>query len=815
MLLFRYGKEVLMKAIKFIRSGRILSVILSAVLCVTLLAQNAPGRAEKSVRTVNNIVLFAQFSSDNDYNFMNAERTELVVNGCTQAAGANSLYSYIDAISYGQMQTACYFPQMDGGVIKPYVLSQPLESYTRGSLALEVVRNTDIPEDIPLDGDRDGYIDNFILIIDGEAKSQQDTLWQHMSSVAYANVSINGKKAGSYNMHCSGNLFGSVANPLNLPVLCHEFLHSLGYPDLYRGTGYDDGIPVGPMWDIMAGTLSSALVAPLAYMRASRSGWLETADITGEGTYTLSPALSGSGNRVYLLKTSASDKEFFAVEFRKQGETMRGLDGVCSSGLIVYRVNTTVDGNRDSDIDEIYIFRPENGESTGHANYGGEGRENAIGSLDMSDGIGDGALTYSNGMNSGIRIENIRIEGDSLTFDVRFAEPSRQSIWYSVPNDAGLDTLDIAVSESGIVYLAGAKNSGGSSNSASLYRLSENSCEHISTFPVSGGIYEAQLAVAGETPYLMYRDTDYRAVLCSFDTASGKWQTVWKSDSLAQYTDITAKNGRVYICCSEGDHPAYTLRTICFENGTVSQVGDVIKGGFLQSIVCTDEAVAVAYRDASDNNLPKLAVLENGSWTRITLANEPCSRVSAETDGSEIAVAVTGKSAGIYRYVGKDLTTLGYPELNGEPLNAYPLYVGGKLAAAIYTQKEFGYSLYRFGGSEWEMLGNRIESRAVSEPRVAVSGSTVYTAYQPGDDTVCIRTLQCRGESIPGDVNADGSFNVADLILLQKWLLSVPDTKLADWKAGDLCEDNRLDVFDLCRMRRALLEKKQEVYYYE
>ena len=61
-----------MKDMKFIHSGRILSVILSAVLCVTLLAQNAPVRAEKSVRTVNNIVLFAQFSRDKDYNFMNA-----------------------------------------------------------------------------------------------------------------------------------------------------------------------------------------------------------------------------------------------------------------------------------------------------------------------------------------------------------------------------------------------------------------------------------------------------------------------------------------------------------------------------------------------------------------------------------------------------------------------------------------------------------------------------------------------------------------------------------------------------------------------
>ena len=60
-----------------------------------------------------------------------------------------------------------------------------------------------------------------------------------------------------------------------------------------------------------------------------------------------------------------------------------------------------------------------------------------------------------------------------------------------------------------------------------------------------------------------------------------------------------------------------------------------------------------------------------------------------------------------------------------------------------------------------------------------------------------------------GDVNNDGEFNVADVVLLQKWLLAVPDTHLANWKAADFCNDNILDVFDLCLMKRELLEKVQ------
>ncbi|WP_295082352.1 dockerin type I repeat-containing protein [Ruminococcus sp.] len=56
-----------------------------------------------------------------------------------------------------------------------------------------------------------------------------------------------------------------------------------------------------------------------------------------------------------------------------------------------------------------------------------------------------------------------------------------------------------------------------------------------------------------------------------------------------------------------------------------------------------------------------------------------------------------------------------------------------------------------------------------------------------------------------GDVNSDGEFNMADLVLLQKWLLGVPDTKLANRKAADLCSDNKLDVFDLICMRKKLI----------
>lgn len=66
-------------------------------------------------------------------------------------------------------------------------------------------------------------------------------------------------------------------------------------------------------------------------------------------------------------------------------------------------------------------------------------------------------------------------------------------------------------------------------------------------------------------------------------------------------------------------------------------------------------------------------------------------------------------------------------------------------------------------------------------------------------------------ERIIGDVNADGALTISDVVLLQKWLLAVPDTQLADWKAADFNEDQTLNGFDLCQMRYALLKQEENI----
>ncbi len=62
-------------------------------------------------------------------------------------------------------------------------------------------------------------------------------------------------------------------------------------------------------------------------------------------------------------------------------------------------------------------------------------------------------------------------------------------------------------------------------------------------------------------------------------------------------------------------------------------------------------------------------------------------------------------------------------------------------------------------------------------------------------------------EAVPeGDANADGTFTITDVVMMQKWIAGVQSTAPACWDAADLCADGRIDAFDLAVMKRRLLD---------
>lgn len=73
--------------------------------------------------------------------------------------------------------------------------------------------------------------------------------------------------------------------------------------------------------------------------------------------------------------------------------------------------------------------------------------------------------------------------------------------------------------------------------------------------------------------------------------------------------------------------------------------------------------------------------------------------------------------------------------------------------------------------------------------------STMYETVYLADSEI---------KPVAGDVNSDDEFNVADLVMMQKWLLG--SGTLTDWKAGDLNKDSVIDVFDMCMMRKLFVQ---------
>lgn len=64
-------------------------------------------------------------------------------------------------------------------------------------------------------------------------------------------------------------------------------------------------------------------------------------------------------------------------------------------------------------------------------------------------------------------------------------------------------------------------------------------------------------------------------------------------------------------------------------------------------------------------------------------------------------------------------------------------------------------------------------------------------------------------EACKGDANKDGQLNVADVVVLQKWILGDGDS-LGCWQNADICDDNRIDVFDICLIKSILLKRNNK-----
>ncbi len=84
------------------------------------------------------------------------------------------------------------------------------------------------------------------------------------------------------------------------------------------------------------------------------------------------------------------------------------------------------------------------------------------------------------------------------------------------------------------------------------------------------------------------------------------------------------------------------------------------------------------------------------------------------------------------------------------------------------------------------------ESAGTYSVRITSKGGAVKTA-----DICTVENVY--GERVRGDVNADGSFTLADIVMLRKWLVGAGS--INDMEAGDMDENGKVNILDLSIMK--------------
>ncbi len=387
-------------------------------------------RAEERTPTTGqlvNLVIFIKFQGESDF-ATNISFYDDMLND--PSLDANSTYNYYQEVSYGQLAvTGEFFPPVSPqntivayedphprGYYEAYSLANPIgyqggdhgeergyREHTLLANAAEYVESM-IPEDLPIDGDNDGYVDNVIYIIKGSPNNWASLLWPHRWTLYYADAYIHGKQVWDFNFQLETHL-----NSSGNSVMCHELYHSLGAPDLYR---YEtDGDPVG-MWDLMAGNTNPPQHMN-SYMKYYYTNWIsEIPKIEESGTYTLAP-VSSNENQVFKIQSWNYAEDIY-FEYRRIDPLFESA--LPSQGLLAYKINNAYagEGNAGGPPDEVYIYRP-GGNSNGGGSLGNapfNNNNNYFGLNSYPEAIG------TNGSYTGVDVYDVQVSEDVVTFKV-------------------------------------------------------------------------------------------------------------------------------------------------------------------------------------------------------------------------------------------------------------------------------------------------------------------------------------------------------------------------------------------------------------
>ncbi len=756
-------------------------LLAAAALVVFALCPADTARAATHQGTMANLVVFVKFTdtAPQDDICGTADAHDRIKNMYDNAD--NSFSKYIHAISEGTLSIQNVFPQekVNGSgetVFATLTLPNTGAYYAAGSLQTEgeMIREVaaafadgtiQLDPGCKLDYQTAGLIDNLTIVpIGGD-----DLFYPHSTTYRGDEAWINGAKVYCYNILNAKTLIKDVPTSISgqQGTIAHEFLHTLGLPDLYRKDG--SGAPAG-MWSIMASAISEPQY-PLEYCR-ELLGWISIPEITAAGQYTLRLPTTpdqwgGKYPTAYKIRTAASDSEFFVVEYRRDEAPGAVFDQLLTgSGLIVYRVDNTVqDLTNFEGGNYIYTLRPGVTDPESAADTVPEQSANnlvnnaaidpdngaaAYGSNDLSAPFTQNTIYYRGGKNSGIALRNISYSADRqlISFDISFADLSASDMWQPAGEIGGAGSTGMAIAPDGAggLYATTMDTAGGTIN---LWQSSGSGFAKQASLSGVAPTADASLCRFGGKLYLFTMNPSFYPVVYAYE--NGGFTKALSVDGTVSTTATPVEyGGSLHLCYLGEDGKTLAFKKVAGSGGEIApfRLGKLITN----PAVCTAGGKLYAafsiypegLGSGTAENTCRVYVYENGSWAQMQDLGVMMSNVHAMAGGDSSRFAVMAANTGgekvLSVYDGGAFSWVDASAIS-DSLGTTLFYDGGTLYACTVDSGQ-NLVMYACNAGKLVKVGETIAERVnnAAAPSVALSGGKLYAAYiLSGSNQVIVR----------------------------------------------------------------------------
>ncbi|MCL2065739.1 MAG: hypothetical protein FWG98_15400, partial [Candidatus Cloacimonetes bacterium] len=433
---------------------------------------NVGGVLLPSIGEIRNIVIFIRFLGDVDFTYP-LSFFEKMYN--TQGINSESnipisLYQYFWEVSYNQLQVySSFFPEPVGDMIVSYQsekereyfmpfdsINNPIgfinasDEYNRRQKLFEDVIyaiRDQIPDNLIIDMNNDGYVDNISFIVKGEPIVGSQFLWPRYSRLNDRVVKINGKIVRDINVIIENSLFDYISG-IYVGLLVHEFAHSLGLLDYY--TLNDPIIPLSS-WEVMS--YPTRIPQSISsYLKMQYTDWMPDIPwIETSGTYNLYPLTiidSSNTPRAYKIRSPYSVTEFFVIEYRSKLtgwiDRQIPIGFYFDAGLLVYRVDSSrnIKGNFSGGPYELYVYSPIEILNDGTIlNDPTEAYFSLnVGRTAIHAGTNPEPLLQDNSQ-GGLNIVNIGYANDTISFDIIIPQVQPNQTVYVTNNENLIDDI--------------------------------------------------------------------------------------------------------------------------------------------------------------------------------------------------------------------------------------------------------------------------------------------------------------------------------------------------------------------------------------